>query len=1098
MGKLIHTVPRAASVMDRNASRVVRAGELFALAIGSTVNGRYRVDRHLGRGGMGTVYKVHDLARERALALKTVVHAAADVETLAMLRLEFRHAAALHHPNAAEVYDFEVIAGTKHCLFTMDLVEGKDAFEATEGASWETVVELLVQLCRCLSYVHSRRLIHFDIKPANMMVTPQGLLKVLDFGISSVGSDVSGEQRGTPNYLAPELVGAGELVDHRVDLYSAGITAFVLLCRRHPFEAQTVSELVRMHAEEPIVFAPEHSTPEWLRTIVVRMCAKRPEDRFPNANAIIDAINRGGGLRYELETRQTRESYLSASQFVGRGTELQAALRSIRQRLEHGSGPGILLLGGPSGIGKSRLMREVRQGIQLSGHFFVEANCYDGSLAEYEPIAQSIAVAARIAAAAAKDLIVRHGAELAKLLPTLAREWGIAPSAPLDPARERARLLDTLVAFFVELAAHTPYVLYVNDLQWADARSIDVLHALSERLSGPQQDRPKLALIGSFRDDELQGRPVSRLLSDALGERITLRPFEKQSIRELVLAMLGVDGLPELFVDRIFDDTAGNPLFVEEVMRSLVDTGAVFLREGRWAAANVGQCSVPERMAELMLRRVALLESGARDLLSLLAAYARPMSYELLCAGSETSPEENERHLAELLDRQMVEASPDAFERAYRVSHDRMRECVYAALDTRARRALHQRIAISLERDETRIEERVFELARHAAEANDAVRVRRYGLTAALKGQDQYAVGHARDLIDSMLAVSLPNDDGQIDADRIEALAEIHYVRGGLLYAHGRVDEALREHRIALECAERAGSAPLECQALSGLAECEFGRVRFASAVHYHDRAIARASGAGLRQIEVLSRAMRCLRLYLLQVKQAQLESRDAIALAVEHSFSRAEVLARTLLVHQQVYFASELDDAKRECDLLMEASKKARLEVFELHALHYLGRLALHSDRRAEAARYGREACDRCRGQFDRFMLPWFLASYALAEENDERADELLAEGEGLVTTGTLGMCSLEFCADAMELRMGQGSFSEVERYADLLDALCAAEPVPWASFVAARGRALASFGRGQRTKGLQSELLRLRFIAGSTPMPFALPAIDAALAGF
>jgi serine/threonine protein kinase len=130
----------------------------------------------------------------------------------------------LRHPNVAAAYDFEPVQGTTDYIFTMEYVEGQDGSRATEGAPWTTVVDLLVQICRALSYLHSRNLIHFDVKPSNLMVDGHGRAKLLDFGLSSA-RHATGQMRhrGTPHYMAPELARLDAPVDHRVDLYALGM-----------------------------------------------------------------------------------------------------------------------------------------------------------------------------------------------------------------------------------------------------------------------------------------------------------------------------------------------------------------------------------------------------------------------------------------------------------------------------------------------------------------------------------------------------------------------------------------------------------------------------------------------------------------------------------------------------------------------------------------------------------------------------------------------------------------------------------------------------------------------------------------------------------
>ena len=168
------------------AGRLVGASEASVhLPIGAVINGRYQIQAVLGEGGMGVVYKVADqLHPERQVALKTIRGQSWQEDDLALFKAEFAIMTKLRHPNLATVYDFELMQGTDDYCFTMDYVDGQDLFHATEGASWQEVVDLVVQVGRALAYVHTRQVVHFDLKPANVFVTADRKAKVLDFGLA--------------------------------------------------------------------------------------------------------------------------------------------------------------------------------------------------------------------------------------------------------------------------------------------------------------------------------------------------------------------------------------------------------------------------------------------------------------------------------------------------------------------------------------------------------------------------------------------------------------------------------------------------------------------------------------------------------------------------------------------------------------------------------------------------------------------------------------------------------------------------------------------------------------------------------------------------
>jgi serine/threonine protein kinase len=192
---------------------------------------------------------VDPLNPTRQIALKSISRKLIQPELIGRFKAEFRVLTSLHHPIVAKAYGFESLPGNENYFFTMEFVEGRDIFLATEGANWQKVVALLIQVCRALSYVHSRKLIHYDIKPGNIQVGDEGQVKVLDFGLATVKPIGPGGWRGgTPGYMAPELTDPEALVDNRSDLYSLGIMAYQLHCRQLPFRSHSVSEYLTTHS----------------------------------------------------------------------------------------------------------------------------------------------------------------------------------------------------------------------------------------------------------------------------------------------------------------------------------------------------------------------------------------------------------------------------------------------------------------------------------------------------------------------------------------------------------------------------------------------------------------------------------------------------------------------------------------------------------------------------------------------------------------------------------------------------------------------------------------------------------------------------------
>jgi tetratricopeptide (TPR) repeat protein len=744
---------------------------------------------------MGAVYSVRDTIHpDRPTALKILGAARPDREALRRFRAEFGLLAQLTHPNLTPVYDFDTQDETGLCFFTMELVDGVDLESAIGGAGWRDVLEPIVAVCRALAFIHSRRIIHFDVKPSNIMVTADGTAKVLDFGIAELVQAVGGlELCGTPGFIAPELLQVSPSVDQRADLYSLGITLYRLLYGQMPGASDTPG--LRSNSRGGVALAVDDRVPSWLNAIVLRLTDPSPAARFSSANAVIDAINAGSGLQFALQTDETRQSYVLSSAFVGRGTELDRLLSFVRRRVvDETVDVGGISVVGDAGAGKSRILRELRHRVQFAGLAFVECDCYETDEAELGPLCDALRqLVSLLEGAGAADLLQAYGPDLVRVDPSLdpRRRWPTAPPGSL--AAERERLLNRCAGFLVAAAERVPFVLSVRDLQWARPALLEVLRRLVAELSST---RARIAFVGAARDARAESgapAPGHRFLDLAKAEGhlelLHLGTLSRGDVASLAASMLGVDELPAVLSDRLHSATSGRPFFVEEVLRALVERGVAAVETGATMGdVELGQLQIPDSVDEVIAERVLALPSSSMALLTAAAVAARPVPGGLLQAVVEQSDEAFEEATRLLISRQFMRRHVIG---GYRIVHDRMREWVYARISEGDRRALHVRILRALEATGLTDDDAVYAAAHHAWLGRDA-RARDLNADAAARAQARYSTDLAMVCYERAIALTDEAAEPALAMTLHERLADVAFLSASYSRALTGYEQALR------------------------------------------------------------------------------------------------------------------------------------------------------------------------------------------------------------------------------------------------------------------------------------------------------------------
>lgn len=647
----------------------------------TTINNRYVLQEQLGAGGMGVVHLAYDRLTQETVALKQVqipperlafMSRAAD-DTTQTLRLslahEFQTLASLRHPHIISVLDYG-FATDQQPFYTMNyLSEAQTILAAAQHLPLREKIAFVEQLLQALAYLHRRGVLHRDLKPENVLVT-QGQVRVLDFGLASRRDDATtGSSGGSAAYMAPELW-QGQQPQEATDLYAVGIILFELLAGQHPFAPLDASLIYRVLQKQPDLSLL--GVDRRLADVVGRLLVKDPDRRLNRVTDVLWVLSEALGEPVPVETQAIRESYLQAAAFVGREQEMSQLTQALEQA-QQGQG-SIWLVGGESGVGKSRVLDELRTQALVSGWQVITGQAVAEGGAPYQLWRDVVPYLAL-----GIELTDLEAGVLLQLAPQLGRllERPITEPPPLAGAAAYQRLLLTLTNILQRQTQ--PTLLLLEDLQWS-AESLEPLIFI-ERVIG----QTRLLIVGSYRHDERPGLPEVLPQANVLG----LNRFNEAAIRELSSSMLGTrEQAQEDMIALLQKETEGNVFFLVEVVRALAEEA------GQLAA--IGQTSLPQAvftggMQRLIRRRLAQVPRIYQPLLQQAAIIGREIDPKVLAAL------DTQIDLPTWLGACQEAAVLAVQANRWRFAHDKLREAVLADLPETERPVLYGQVAATIE-----------------------------------------------------------------------------------------------------------------------------------------------------------------------------------------------------------------------------------------------------------------------------------------------------------------------------------------------------------------------------------------------------------------
>jgi PAS domain S-box-containing protein len=613
-----------------------------------------------------------------------------------------------------------------------------------------------INLANAIGHLHRRGIVHKDIKPANVLVnSATGQVWLMGFGIASrlprerQSPDSPEFLEGTLAYMAPEQTGRmNRSIDSRSDLYSLGITLYEMLTGSLPFTASDPMEWVHCHiARKPVPPCERlKNVPLPISAIIMKMLAKTAEERYLTAagvesdlrRCLADWETRGRIDEFPLGEHDTPDRLLIPEKLYGRRREIETLLASFERVVASGR-PELVLVSGYSGIGKSSVVNELHKvlvpprGLFASGKFdqykrdIPYATLAQAFQSLVRPLlGQSEAELGRWRDALSKAL-GPNGQLIVNLVPALELVIGRQPSVPDLPPQEAQNRFQMVFRRFLGVFARPehPLALFLDDLQWLDAATLDLLEDLLTR-----PDVRHLVLIGAYRDNEVNSaHPLMRKLeairnSGAVVREIILAPLTEGDLRQLISDSLRCEAEPTASLAQlVHEKTAGNPFFAIQFISALAEEGLLTFdhsaMEWSWDLDRIHAKGYTDNVVDLMVEKLNRLSAKTQKALQLFACIGNSAEYVLLETAYEGLGKDLHDDLWEAVRTGLVFRS----EGAYRFLHDRVQEAAYSLIPEVAHCRAHLQIGrlLASRTEPAEIEGRAFEIVNQLNRGSDLI-----------------------------------------------------------------------------------------------------------------------------------------------------------------------------------------------------------------------------------------------------------------------------------------------------------------------------------------------------------------------------------------
>ncbi|MEH2228609.1 MAG: AAA family ATPase [Nostoc sp.] len=742
----------------------------------------YQVSKELYNGSRTLVYRANRETDQKCVVIKLMKTAYPSFSELVQFRNQFTIAKNLNLPGIIQTYSLEPYQNGYVLVMEdfggISLKQWQDRGENRKiGETPQALIEFLeiaIALCNALDILIRYRIVHKDIKPANILIHPETKeVKLIDFSIASLLPRET--QRlmspnvleGTLGYLSPEQTGRmNRGIDYRTDFYSLGVTFYELLTGQLPFQSHEPMELVHCHIAKlpPLLGERGEGTgnreeiPQVLCDIVMKLMAKNAEDRYQSAlglkydleNCLAQLKETGKIVSFPIAQRDVCDRFIIPEKLYGREHEVETLLKAF-ERVSNNQ-TELMLVAGFSGIGKTAIVNEVHKPIVRQRGYFIKGKFdqfnrnipFSAFVQAFRDLMGQLLSESDVQLSTWKNKILQvlgdEGQVILEVIPELEQIIGQQPPATELSQSAAQNRFNLLFQKFIQVftTKEHPLVIFLDDLQWADSASLKLMQLLmSESGSG------SLLLIGAYRDNEVFTAHQLMLTlaeirkTNATINSITLAPLSQASVNQLVVDTLSCSGeIAQPLTQLVYQKTQGNPFFATQFIKVLYEDGLITFNSDRgyWQCdiVAVKALALTDDVVEFVALQLQKLAAATQNVLKLAACIGNSFDLLTLAIVSEQSETETAASLWKSLQEGLVLPTTEVYKffqdsghssdsnpfnakfqiPTYKFLHDRVQQAAYSLIPDEEKQFTHLKIGQLLLQNtsESQQEERIFEI----------------------------------------------------------------------------------------------------------------------------------------------------------------------------------------------------------------------------------------------------------------------------------------------------------------------------------------------------------------------------------------------------